>query len=278
MFQKKYFRISKRVYKNVDDFNYANYECIIVGSDQVWNPEISGSIDPVFGLNFNNKKIKKISYAASFSANHINEEQKNILITLLQDFDSISVREKQLENYLKTYLSQNIFTVSDPTFLLTKEEWKQFITPPKINQKYILIYQARGDKNKLLDMIKPISKKYNLKVIDASGLNYRVKLGDMQHVNPFEFLGLIMYAEFILTVSFHGTALPIILEKPFFSVVLNDGRDDRVINLLSEVNLESRILNLGDKISNYEIDYEPLRSKINQLRRNSLDYLQNSLK
>lgn len=79
-------------------------------------------------------------------------------------------------------------------------------------------------------------------------MNYRIKHNGMQYVNPLEFLNLVLYAELIVTVSFHGTALSIILEKSFYSINLNDGRDSRVISLLKAVNLENRLKSINDTL------------------------------
>lgn len=47
-----------------------DYDVYVVGSDQVWNPSASSSIEPYF-LTFAPKEAKKISYASSFGVSNI---------------------------------------------------------------------------------------------------------------------------------------------------------------------------------------------------------------
>lgn len=55
--------------------------------------------------------------------------------------------------------------------------------------------------------------------------------------SPEQYLGLFMYATFIVCTSFHGTVFSMFFEKPFVSVRLKDGKDSRVETLLSKCNV-----------------------------------------
>lgn len=278
-FQKKYFSFSTKRIWSSDELVNLGYDAFIVGSDQIWNPEITeGKIDDVYSLNFAKNKIKKISYAASFSEKHVSNQQIEILVQRLSSFNAVSVRESNLKQCLQPHLAINIKVVLDPTLLLTKEQWLQYISSKKIiKEKYILIYQARGNKKEIMEQAQKLAKQYNAIVYDASGMNYRIKRNSIQYVNPIEFLNLVYYAEAIITVSFHGTALSLILEKPFYSIALGDGRDERVKNLLNSVNLMSQLKNTTDILNIPQIDFKEASTLLDKYRRISQNYIKDSL-
>lgn len=278
-FQKKYFPFSSAIYAVPKELQESAYDCIVVGSDQIWNPEITDNrVDEMYTLNFESSKIKKIAYAASFSENHISKEQTNTLIDRLRSFSSISVREQNLKHFLEHHSSLNIDVVIDPTLLMCKEQWLKLIPKERqIKGKYILLYQARGAKREVLSQTKMLAEQYEAEIYDASGMNYRVRHNNMQYVNPIEFLNLIYYAEAIVTISFHGTALSLVLEKNFYSLTLGDGRDGRVENLLSSVGLESQLFPVGAYLPKPKIDYSKVENKLVRLRSHSLRFLQESL-
>lgn len=278
-FQKKYLPISSREVRSSRDLSELEYDAFIVGSDQIWNPEITGSkIDDIYSLNFKNNNIKKISYAASFSEKHISDQQLKSLIKRLNSFDAISVREDVLKTFLQPYLKADIHVVLDPTLLLKKEQWLQYIPKKRIiKEKYVLIYQARGNKKEIVEQSKKLAEKYEAVLYDASGMNYRIKKNGIQYANPIEFLNLIYYAEAIVTVSFHGTALSIILEKPFYSIILGDGRDGRVENLLKSINLTSQMKICGEALEKPNIDFKETVNLLDEYRHTSKEYIVNSL-
>lgn len=67
------------------------FDCFIVGSDQVWNPS-----SPFVGANFFltfAKKHQRLTYAPSFSVNEIPAEKENLYKDYLSGFPDITVRE-----------------------------------------------------------------------------------------------------------------------------------------------------------------------------------------
>lgn len=278
-FQTKFFIISSKPYLFPQELEDGNFDAIVVGSDQIWNPEITNhKIDSMYTLNYSYRNVRKISYAASFSEEHISGINTQILVDRLKTFDSISVRESNLKDYLSRFFDKPIEVVLDPTLLVSREEWLKYISKTRIvKEKYVLLYQARGAKQNILLQAEALATIYGAKVYDASGMNYRIRKNGLQYVNPIEFLNLIFYAEAVITVSFHGTALSLILEKPFYSIALDDGRDGRVKDLLSNVGLMKQLCHINDKLGLIDIDYSGVDEKLRVLRSNSLHFLTKSL-
>ena len=99
--------------------NYPQADCYIVGSDQVWNPNITKNANVMaYFFEFLPKKIKKISYAASFGI-----EEKDAFNNysnigdLLRSFDSIGVREHTGVNLCKVLSGCDASLNVDPTIL-----------------------------------------------------------------------------------------------------------------------------------------------------------------
>ena len=102
------------------------YDKFIVGSDQVWNTQLTGN-DFTYYLDFIKDSHKKNSYAASFGYSKLPEEVKEKAIDLLKDFNTLNIREKQgKEIIINEIKNKEVNVVMDPTFLLDKEEWKKF--------------------------------------------------------------------------------------------------------------------------------------------------------
>ena len=97
---------------------------MVAGSDQLWNPLISGKLDPLFFLQFGKAK-KRISIASSLGSYILTDSEKEIVRNYLKIFDSISVREAFAKNQLQSLTDKSIKVLMDPTLLLTKEFWKQ---------------------------------------------------------------------------------------------------------------------------------------------------------
>ena len=274
-FQERFYTLSRQVYKNPDELAKADYDAIITGSDQVWNPEITnGSLDPMYTLHFQSDRIRKISYAAIFSEKHIDRNMAEELVGRIKSFYAVSVREECLKKYLDNLCSLRIEVVLDPTLLLTKSQWLALMPEKRmIKERYVLLYQARGIKKDVLKQATDLADKLHATVYDASGMNYRVAKYGKQYVSPIEFLNLVFFAEAVVTVSFHGTALSLVLEKPFFSICLNDGRDGRVINLLKGMGLSSQLKPVGEELAVPRMDYSLARRHLDTARTASLSFL-----
>ena len=200
------------------------------------------------------------------------------LVESLKTFYAMSVRENELKLYLTSVSNLKIDVVLDPTLLLPKNNWLAMMPRKRIiKEHYVLLYQARGEKKKIYQQTVDLAKQLNATVYDASGMNYRIRKHGMQYVSPIEFLNLIYFAEAVVTVSFHGTAMSLILEKPFFSIYLNDGRDGRVLNLLRTVKLTSQLKSLGENLPLPNIDYSKVCKYLEIEREKSLSFLNKAL-
>ena len=257
--------------KNIPD----NYDVYIIGSDQVWNPKITEEFDNIYFANFPFKKEQKkyISYAASMETQELNHEQKKYFTSALNSLDQISVRENVLCELLQPLTHKDIKQVLDPTLLIESSVWEKVVTPPNIKLKYVLVYQVRINE-RTMQIANEIAKQIGGIVIETvAWLDKQCLKNKYQYASPEMFLGLIKHASCIVTTSFHGTAFSVIFNKPFYTLVLNDGKDSRSLSLLSSVGLRDRAISLETVPTFTPIDYSKANQQLNIIRKESSQFL-----
>lgn len=252
-------------------YNLQSYDVIIIGSDQVWNTTLTHGFDSMYWGAWNHQHTIVASYAASME-DKIVLEKKSKIAHFLKNFDYISVREKSIKEQLKQLTNKPIDVVVDPTLLLNREKWSDLGGKPIIEHDYILLYQVRNN-NVALDIAHKIAAELKMKLVCLSArldsCNDKVAISS----GPMEFLSLFRHAKFVVCTSFHGTVFSIVYHVPFFSVILNDGKDARVINLLSQAGLSDRGISEYANHPLSPINWECVDECIEKLRRNSIDYL-----
>ena len=227
------------------------YDYFIVGSDQIWYPDLTFYY--IKFLRFTEKN-KRIAYAPSLGISNILLKGKklDILKQGYKDFESISVREEKGAKILHELIGKKLPVLVDPTILLSKEKWQSMSMKPEwyIGEKYILTYFL-GEPSTI---IKKIAKKNNYKIYN---------LMDKNNFNLYtsrveEFLYLIENAQLVCTDSFHGTVFSIIFNVPFLVVNRNDKNmldmTSRIDTLLDLFNYQDRyIVNGKCDLSDEEI-------------------------
>jgi len=251
----------------------------VVGSDQVWNSQLSnGQLDPAFFLDFLTD-TKKISYASSMGRDDVSIQELTIMKEYLKDFSHISVREESAKQLLETAGVSNVINVLDPVFLLKKEDYKKFIKPVK-HKKYLLIYSF--EQNTLIEKLaSEISTKLGLQIIEIGTFRSKYSCDKyMQNIGVEDFLSLVYYADYIITSSFHGTAFSILLNKQFTSVTPSE-RKTRLENITNIFEMNNRLLSEKDEYSIDElletIDYDQVNSLVYINSEKSRSFLRNSL-
>ena len=124
-FNKNYLVMTEQVDKDDFDIKSAQFDAIIVGSDQVWSP-YSPDVNWTFFLKFASTK-KRVAYAPSMATDNIPQKKKILYRWYMRGFDAISVREKQSKELLKEFVSVSIETLIDPTLMFDSDLWRSYI-------------------------------------------------------------------------------------------------------------------------------------------------------
>lgn len=260
----------------------------IMGSDQIWNPVVTGGFDDIYFGRFQTKNgAKKIAYAASAESIEYTPKQADYLKRNLQNFDFISVREHKLAEDLSNVTGRNdIQTVLDPTLLANPSIYNEIeIKNPLPDQKFVFFYKIRNCWN-FIDKIHSYAKQKKAKLLILSSWyesaieEYARQNSDVTYIPTAGveiFLGAIRHSECVFTPSFHGCAFPIIFHKPFFSLLLEDNWNTRVNDLLNNLGLSERLLTEQTNIVDSSIDFSNVDNRLQERRDQSISFLKNSL-
>ena len=238
------------------------YDCVVVGSDQVWNPAwCSPKSLPILMLDFVDKGTKRISYAASFGTTVWRTDQNaDLAATFLRRFDAISVREKSGVQMVHELCGRSDAKwLLDPTLLHVAPFYLGITSQRKHTEPYICSYilDEWSDDATIGRLLKRVKMMRGINAVRTDRTNVVGLLsplcrhfGVKTKIPVTEWLSLIANAEFVITNSFHGTIFSILFHKPFVTVLLNGTNsemNERVISLLSLLNLEDRLVGDDEK-------------------------------
>lgn len=250
------------------------YDCVVVGSDQIWRNRSSlgyyYGFDPTFFCQTLSHPTHCISYAASMGVIQMDEQDKQLFTKYLSAFQTILVREQSLCNLVES-LGYQANVVIDPTLLFTKEQWNELLPPTRFRkEKYVLYYQLMDSKEALL-FAKQQAKQRNcrLLIMDAR-ISCIQRPHHISFASPIEFMQAIRDAEFVIPTSFHGTAFSIIFEKQFLATGLQKNAD-RVQTLLRSVGIPDQYQDIPGRCT--MIDYGQVTPQLSDLRAHSRDKL-----
>lgn len=274
----KYYKLTQKRYKNKNELQDLNYDVLIAGSDQIWSPSITGGVDDVYLLQFG-KSDKRISIASSLGSAILSEAQHEFFEKSFKSFSSISVREPFAKKQLVSDTDKKIDILMDPTFLLRKEEWIEYLASKSV-------YRSISDNYILTFFVAP-QNDYREKVqeyADALGLPiWSIQPTKIKRVNSSkvivgvkieDFLALIKNASLVITDSFHGVAISVNLFTDFI-VFNNVSNPVRVETLLEKLSISDRI---EMKINNYKpINYKIVSNKLEILRQESQKWIKRAL-
>lgn len=258
------------------------YDGVICGSDQVWNPLITGT-DLSFFLDFCGPDTKRIAYAPSFGISEFSDEFTQTIRPELEKFRHLSVREDVGVRYVERLVNRNVEMVLDPTFLIPQEDWIALEKAHSLAQgKYIFCFPVRKSAE-LIRFGRELAEKKNATLIVVEGnflTRIRNKDARIQYaldISPEEWLSLLHHADCVVTNSFHGAAFSIHYRKDFYLECSSSKANSRLEQLAALCGLEDRIIRDGFGGVDLPIDYEHVEARIAPARQVSLDYLKKSI-
>lgn len=250
------------------------YQCYIVGSDQIWNPDITFGLRSVyFGAFENRRKKKVIAYGASLGGTSMDAQYEEEFSRLLQCVDVISMREQEAIPYVKQFYQKEMTAVLDPVFLLSKETWQKIEKKPD-QERYILVYAAESNQE-LYEYALELSREKGLPALILRSSKWET---DQEFLvdytaGPAEFLGYVHGADYVVTNSFHGVAFSIIYQKKFLAFLHSD-RGERTRNILAISGLNERLYQKEEHRGiDADIDWKDVQAKMKESVKHSEDFL-----
>lgn len=246
----------------------------IVGSDQVWNGDITKPLDLAYFLNFV-KKGEKVAFSSSFgkfkweSTDEYTQKVKH----LLKDFKAIAVREESGVEICKNTFDIEAKHVLDPTLVLG--DYDKLVKGGKPSHKIFAFLFKKNKESKAITEY--ISETLGLQVFKPN------KIQSFTNASPIGWLKNMKNAEFIITDSFHGLAFSIIFHKKFVVLCADEKKFARLHSLLKLVNLEERFVRSFDDIVvrqnmlKQEINYNKVDTVLERERQKALAFLKEVL-
>ncbi|MEG1007617.1 MAG: polysaccharide pyruvyl transferase family protein [Bacteroides sp.] len=237
-----------------------HYDVYISGSDQLWNPAQPYCLEPYF-LTFVPQDQTKISYATSIGITELTSKEKSDFKKWLNSYKAVSVREKQGQTLLESFMTKEVETVADPTFLLDVEYWKGIAQYPAVSNEYIVVFLLSRNQE-VVDYVIRLSKESRLKLIFMK-INALPESDDYtidNEIGPREFLGYLSKANMVITDSFHCTVFSILMGANNFFTYINplSQRGSRITDLLQTFGLEKHLLPTNFKMGYNELVKEQI--------------------
>lgn len=245
-----------------------DFDCFIVGSDQVWGMHCTNGIDPVFWGQFERNHAKLIGYAISANGDYKDYLSKDKLVAYFKSFDDLTFREEKIREDFFSMTGERKQIALDPTLLTDQNVWQPLLNKKWNDRKYVVVYQIRRlehNKSMLEDKAQKYAEKNGCEVFDLSNMTYSV----------CDFLSLIKNAECVFTSSFHATVFSVIFGTPFYSFKLNDGHDERYESLLNSLDLQNHLVDEYAEIekSGVILNKQNVELKLQSLRIQSVEFL-----
>lgn len=259
----------------------SQYTSVVVGSDQVWNHNLTGD-DRTYLLDFLEPGKRK-SYAASIGLDRFDPILENDYAFELRQFDKLVVREERAADYLEELLGKRPLVACDPVFLIDAKGWSDLAVASDIDEPYVLVYTFGTPARDIVLWSKRQAEKLGCKVVclNLAALP-EPGITTIRDAGPQEFLGLIMNAELVVTPSFHGCCFSIIFNRDFcwFTSTKEStailGRKSRLVNLLKRLSLTDRAVSVESQLPR-SIDYSVSNKNVESYRADSLQVLRGLL-
>lgn len=245
------------------------FDLIVVGSDEMWN--VSNKMYSVYNLGIGYKANQFISYAVSMG--QYEDALPKDAIERIADFSLLSVRDNNSVTVLKQAGFKDIKIHLDPVFLYDIEA----VEPLKKLPRFLLVYGLITNQSEI-SAIEKFANNHGLTIISLDIFNKWCH--NIVAHSPFEFIGYIDKAEYIVTNMFHGTMLSAVRNKKFVSI-LTKRRKNKVLYAAELLGFTNRCLKNPEEviaklncILPAEINYSLINRCIENEKKRTIEYFE----
>lgn len=217
---------------------YSSRDTIIVGSDQVWNPRITGSSCREYFLEDEVARgVRVVSYAACCGEGQMLGELTRLGASAIAGHFAVSTRDALTADIVRAVSGRVAQVVVDPSLL----DYPEQKDASYLNGESLLAY-----------FVNPVDTRvYQSLAKEAARLGVRLRVvggGDanegerfrLASLGPNDWYELIQGARAVYTDSYHGSIVAIKHNIPFVTQ-LHPRRGDRITDLFERLKLNSRI-------------------------------------
>jgi hypothetical protein len=269
---------------NLNDCKYDKDDIYIVGSDQVWNPDLTGDKALHYFFNFLPDGAKRISYAASFGHSAwLHKDIVQEVFACLQKFSAIGIREDSGVQICKNVFRINSTLTVDPVMLI--DDYSEFIVKQKKTQKKktLIAYLFCKTTPERLQLIRFIGIQTRCCPMMLGEKRMHKGISSIPFATVEKWVSEIANSSFVITNAFHCMVFAILHKKQFVVILSDAHQSGRMVSLLTLLGIENRLYHTVESIYNTdkwmeEIDYDTVFERLDKLKKHSISFLKDSLK
>ena len=281
--------ISPRVLSSFAQVGACEYDAFVVGSDQVWRPRYFPRVENAFLAFAKGWDVKRVAYAASFGTDDLEYDTEKLkeCSDLLSAFDAVSVREESGVKMCSEWFDRDDSVhVLDPVMLLDVQEYISMASfaesHPAKGKMVTYILDGSAHKQSVVDFMSRVGG-FDVHDISVNPYDRSVPVEDRVVPALEQWIAGFADADFVVTDSFHGCVLSILLHKRFV-VVGNSSRGlARLQSLTEMLGLDQRLVQGIDPEDDGEFflsepDWAQVDAVLKTRREECIGFLNNNLK
>ncbi len=258
----------------------------IAGPGPIWDRRIIGQdVVGCYTLDFISPWRNKVSVASVIGTDSYggSEEDRRRFSELVKGLDKVSVSDESTKETCEAF-GVEAKIVLDPVFLCDPSHYSDLIESSRamFPNGFVMAYMMhRG-----IEGYETILDELGMGALNvgSSMRDFNVK-GGLPQTNLYyveSWLKCIKSSSFVLTDSYYAIAFSILFRKPFAAVVRDSASKGRVSTLLAALDLKDRMFeNYSEVVSSgaldRRIDYDEVHRKLDELRKESSDWVLGSL-
>lgn len=229
-FGSTYLRLSQDVIAQPDQLPGLpeEFDAMVVGSDQVWNPAFRGGFPLDFLPMFPARS--RVAYAPSIGMRDLSPEFQGHYERMLAGFGHASARESTGAELISDLMGgADVPVVLDPTMLLPRDHWSRLAddAPAPSTTPFVAVYALRANSPDFRAAVARTARAEGLAVVDLMSPRLPVP----QRNSVPHFVRAIRDAEYVVTDSFHATVFSLLFAKPVAVLSRSTSQDDRARSL-----------------------------------------------
>lgn len=251
-------------YKGLISKPGASFDTVVLGSDQIWNPNFM-SLEELklhLGSSFDSS-TRVISYAASFGVSVVEDPKiREVFSEYLPRLSSVSVRECDGKTLVEQLSKREATVVLDPTLMVPADKWLS-ITHSFVpaDEKYVLTYFLGKPTMRQEQCIQQFAKEHHCAI--RRMLDFRDSKDYV--AGPEDFVELFSKAQYVFTDSYHACCFSILFQKQFTVFARAGFSKDN--NMNSRMETLFRLFELDAVVSESELAPQINYARVNELLR-----------
>ncbi len=266
----KVFRLGPRV-SDAEAIEALGHDCIVVGSDVVWNYGIFG-YDPIFFGRLNVPRL--VAFAASYGSVRAEAAMPAGMSSDLAHFHAISVRDENSRAIVRNALGVDSPITSDPTIMFSCDGELRSLRNQ--TEHRVVVYSYRHPRQ-AIESLRALARESHAKTLCVG---YAPRLG-VRHfydridlsLDPIEWMREMRDASAVMTSTFHGVVFSLKFRKPFLYVT-NDKAHNRVSSLLERCGIEHSLEpGVEDEVVMFRPKYDVVSTRLAEFGERSRRWL-----